>query len=188
MSLNRPDWPHSAVQVIQKINAELVQRLNSDPRPAGLWSIDTGQLNLSRSMGGLRIVWSILGGRVQRGWPFAGSGATPEQPAKCVAVRLCRLRADIYCDNPNTVGITPDDQQQTEEILRALMIVWDRQRPADFDLDEQQEGWPDYTGDPGQRQIRAFYEVTCMLTVLADPYLYKTITEVDGTSVVGAPP
>lgn len=165
-----------------------MQRLNSDARPQGLWTIDKGQLNLSRTMGGLRIVWSILGGRIMRGWPFTGSASMPVQPAKCVAVRLCRLRADIFCDNANTVGLTPDDQQLTEEILRALIIVWNQQRPADFDIDEQQEGWPNYTGDPGQRQIRAHYEVTCGLTVLADPYLYKDITEVDGSAVVGAPP
>ena len=78
------------------------------------------------------------------------------------------------CDNANTVGLTPDDQQLTEEILRALIIVWNQQRPADFDIDEQQEGWPNYTGDPGQRQIRAHYEVTCGLTVLADPISTRT--------------
>jgi hypothetical protein len=186
MSINRPSWPHSAIEVLELINKELVQRLNSAPRPQGLWTIEKGQLNLSKASGGLRIVWSILGGPIKRGHPFGHED--PEQPAPCVAFRRCRLRADIGTDNPNTVGITADDIQQAEEVLRALMIVWNNQRPADYDDEEQQERWDQFTGEPGQRRIVCQYEVTCLLTVLGDPTLYKTITEADGTTVVGAPP
>ena len=186
MSINRPSWPHSAIEVLQLINRELVQRLNSDPRPQGLWSVETGQLNLSKAGGGLRIVWSVLGGRIMRGWPFSES--EPELPAPCRAVRVCRLRADISVDKPDTVGITPNDQMQAEEVLRALILVCNNQRPADFDEDLQQEAWPGYTGDPGQRKIALSYEWTCLLTVLDDPDLFKTITAVEGMAVIGAPP
>lgn len=186
MSINRPSWPHSAVEVLQQINKELLQRLNSDVRPQGLWSLEVGQLNLSKAGGGLRITWSVLGGRIHRGWPFSES--EPEPPADCRAVRVCKLRADISVDNPATVGITPDDQMQAEEVLRALILVCNNQRPADFDEDEQQESWVGYTEDPGQRKIALRYEWTCLLTVLDDPRLYKIITAVDGTAVVGAPP
>jgi hypothetical protein len=186
MSINRPPWPHSAIEVLALINKELLQRLNSDARPQGLWTVEKGQLNLSKAGGGLRIVWSILGGPVKRGHPFGHDD--PEQPAPCVAFRRCRLRADIGTDNPNTVGITTDDIQQAEEVLRALIIVWNNQRPADFDEDDQQERWDGFTGNPGVRNVACQYEVVPSLTVLGDPYLYKTITEVDGTPVVGAPP
>lgn len=184
MSINRPRWPHSAVQVIQQINAELMQRLNSDPRPQGLWALEVGQLNLSKQGGGLRIVWSILGGRIHRGWPFDG-----DPPAPCRAVRLCKIRSDIFCNKPETVGITPDDYQQAEEILRAVILVWNNQRPADYDDDEQQEGWPAKDNhDVGQRNIHLTYEVNVLLPVLDDPYLFKTITSVESTPVIGERP
>jgi hypothetical protein len=186
MSLNRPDWPHTAVEALDKVNGDLIQRLNSDARPQGLWILETGQLNLSKAGGGLRIVWSILGGPIERGFPFAHDD--PEQPAPCVAIRQCRLRADIGVDNPNTVGITSDDIKQAEEVLRALMIVWNKNYPADFDKAAQQERWTGFTGNPGVRQICCQYEVTLELTVLGDPYLYKTITEADQSQVIGAQP
>lgn len=184
MSINRPAWVHSAVEVLQLINKPLVQRLNSDARPLGLWIVEMGQLNLSKTGGGLRLVWSILGGPIDPGNPFAQQD--PEQPAKTYAFRNCTVRADIGVDSPGTVGITADDIQQAEEVLRALIITINDKRPAD--KKSQIERWAGFTGNPGVRAICCQYEVTLVLSVLGDPILYKDITEADFTAVVGAPP
>jgi len=132
MSINRPSWPHSAIDILEKLNPVLRDRLNSDPRPQGLWAIETGQLNLSRP-GSLQLIWSIIGGRIQRGAQYQG----PAMPAGCVAVRKLRLQAECRVNKPDTVGITPDDIRQAEEVLRALIIVWNQLRPADFDDEEE---------------------------------------------------
>lgn len=180
MSLNRPSWPHSAIQVLQKINAELVDRLNADPAPQALWRAEPGQLNLSKP-GGLRVIWSLAGGSIQRGWQVQG----PDMPAKCVAIRKLRLQAEVR--QPGTVGITPDTIQQAEEVLRALILVWDHQRPADYDEEEQSEDWSAFTADPGQREVVCRYSVVILLPVLDDPYLFKTITSIDATGEIQKP-
>lgn len=184
MSTNRPSWPHSAVEVLQQINAALLARLNGDVRPGGgLWTVETGQLNLSKP-GGLRIVWSILGGPIQRGAQYQG----PYQPAKCIAVRQCRLQAEIRLNKGaaqqvGAVGIAPDDIQTAEEVIRALCVVWNQLRPADFDEDLQEEQWDKFNEDPGQREIVCQYRVTPLLLVLRDPYLFKQIDSIDTTGV-----
>lgn len=183
MSTNRPSWPHSAVQVLQDINAALLARLNGDVRPGGgLWQVETGQLNLSKP-GALRIVWSILGGPIERGRQVQG----PALPAKCIAERQCRLQAEIRLNKGasqqvGSVGITTDDMQAAEEVIRALCIVWNQLRPADFDGDLQEEEWP-FSDDPAQREIVCRYRVTPQLLVLRDPYLFKQINSIDSTGV-----
>lgn len=183
MSINRPSWPHSAIDILEKLNPVLRDRLNSDQRPQGLWSIETGQLNLSRP-GSLQLIWSILGGRIGRGAQYLG----PDMPAGCVAVRKLRLQAECRVNRPDTVGITPDDIRQAEEVLRALIIVWNQLRPADFDdEEEQEEQWSQFSGDPGQTAIIFQYRVTPWLMVLKDPYLFKQIDAIDATSVPVVP-
>ena len=109
-------------------------------------------------------------------------------PAKCVAIRKLRLRAEIRTTNTSqgttAVGITPDTIQQAEEVLRALVVVWDHQRPADYDEEEQSEDWTSFTADPGQREVVCTYTVTVLLPVLADPYLFKRIESIGSTGVV----
>lgn len=180
MSINRPAWPHSAIQVLQRINAELADRLNADPAPQALWKAESGQLALSKP-GGLRVIWSLVGGPIQRGWQVQG----PDLPARCVGVRKLRLTAEIR--QPGDVGITADTIQRTEEVLRAIVVVWDHQRPADYDEEEQSEDWSAFTSDTGQREVVVRYSVTILLPVLDDPYLFKTITSVDSVGEVVQP-
>lgn len=185
MSINRPSWPHSAIQVLAMINRELADRLNADPAPQALWKVESGQYALS-GPGSMRIIWSFIGGSIQRGWQVQG----PDQPAKCVGIRKLRLRAEIRTSSTNTsqgsssVGITPDVIQRAEEVIRALVVVWDHQRPADYDEEEQSEDWGSFTSDPGQREVICSYTVTILLPVLDDPNLTKTITSVDSTGLV----
>lgn len=183
MSITRPSWPHSAVEVLASINRELVDRLNADPSQS-LWKVETGQLNLSKP-GGLRVVWSILGGPIQRGWQVQG----PDMPARCVGIRKLRLRAEIRTSQTGqtgvtTVGLTADTIQRAEEVLRALVLVWDHQRPADYDEEEQEESWATYTEDPGQREIVCSFAVSILLPVLDDPHLFKRIDAIDSTGMV----
>lgn len=182
MSLTRPSWVHSSVEVLERINRELVQRLNSDQQPAGLWRIDDSQYALSKP-GALRIIWSILGGPIERGAQYHG----PDMPAKCVAARRCRLQAEIRTIDARTQGFTSSDLMLAEEVLRHVIIVWNKQRPADYDSDEQEEDWGPFTEEPGQRQIICRYRVTPLLLVLGDPYLFKTITSVESAGVLGTP-
>lgn len=178
MSIMRPVWPHSAIEVLTQINSALIKRLNSDAQPSGLWRCENGQLNLSKP-GQLRIIWSILGGPIQRGVQYHG----PDQPARCVAARQCRLQAEIRTNEPRTQGITDDDIKLAEEVLRALIIVWNQQRPADFDEDQQEEQWDGFNENPGQREIVVRYLVTPLLLVHADPYQFKQIETVESTAV-----
>lgn len=180
MSINRPAWPHSAIQVLEKINRELVDRLNADPAPQALWKAEPGQLNLSKP-GGLRIIWSLVGGPIQRGWQVQG----PDLPARCVGIRKLRLTAEVR--QPGNVGITTDTIQAAEEVLRALVVVWDHQRPADYDEEEQSEDWSAFTSDPGQREIVVRYGISILLPVLDDPHLTKTITSVDSVGEIQQP-
>jgi hypothetical protein len=131
MSINRPVWPHSTVELLDQINKELADRLNSDPRPSGLWTVETSQHALSKP-GALRVVWSIIGGPIERGAQYHGL----QQPAKCVAARRCTVQAEIRTIEPKTEGFTPDDLRLADEVLRAIILVWDHQRPADYDSDE----------------------------------------------------
>lgn len=181
MSVSRPAWPHSAVDILEQLNPVLRDRLNADPQPQGLWGIETGQLNLSRP-GALRVIWSILGGRIdRRGAQWLG----PDMPAKCIATRKLRLQAECRVNKPGTVGITPDDIRQAEEVLRALLIVWNQLRPADFDdEEEQEEQWSQFNEDPGQREIVFQCRITLFLPVLKDPYLFKQINSVDSTGEI----
>lgn len=178
MSVNRPVWPHTAIEVLTQINTSLLKRLNSDAQPAGLWRCENGQLNLSKP-GQLRIIWSILGGSIERGVQYHG----PDQPARCVAARRCRLQAEIRTNKPNTQGITDDDIKLAEEVLRALIIVWNQQRPADFDEDLQEEQWDGFSENPGQREIVLQYRVTPLLLVHADPYQFKQIETVESVGI-----
>lgn len=173
-TLNRPPWKHSSVELLIKINQELANRLNSDPQQDYLWAIDPTQFQLSRP-GALSITWSIIGGPIRRGWQAYG----PDQPAKCVAARLCRLQAEIRTIEPKSVGFTADDMLLAEEVLRQIVIVMNKLYPADYDEDEQEEQWTGFTDDPGQRQIVCQYRVTPVLLVHGDPFLFKTITSIE---------
>jgi hypothetical protein len=184
VSLNRPSWPHSAVEVLARINRALVDRLNAEPRPQALWTVETGQLNLSKPSG-LRIVWSLLGGPVERGAQYHGL----DMPARCVAVRKCRLQAEIRLNKgagqqAGAVGITPDDLQAVEEVVRALCIVWDEQRPADYSDSDPEEDWSGFTSEPGQREVVVRVRIQPLLLVLADPYEFKPIESIESTGVV----
>lgn len=181
MSINRPSFPHTVIEVLEGINSSLVKRLNSDPQPQGLWTIENGQLNLSKP-GGMRIVWIIEGGNISRGWQAHG----PDEPARCIGVRKLRLTAEIRVNRPNTMGFTPEDIKLAEEVLRALVIVWDQQRPADYDEEEQAETW-EFNENAGQREIVLKYRVTILLLVHADPYLFKTIQTVESTAIPVVP-
>jgi hypothetical protein len=180
MSINRPSWPHSAVEILQQVNRLLVDRLNADPTAsaAGLWSVETGQLNLSKP-GGHRIIWSIQGGPIARGWQTQG----PDMPAKCVAIRMPTLQAEIRYKAAGNVGITTNDIQGAEEVIRALCIVWNQLRPADYDAQEPSESWDAFTGDPGQREIVARFSMPLQCLVLQDPYLFKTIDSITAQGV-----
>ncbi len=182
MSIMRPVWPHSAIEVLTQINNALIKRLNSDAQPSGLWRCENGQLNLSKP-GQLRIIWSILGGPITRGVQYHG----PDQPARCVAARQCRLQAEIRTNKPDTQGITDDDIKLAEEVLRALVIVWNQQRPADFDEDLQEEQWDGFSENPGQREIVVRYLVTPLLLVHADPYQFKQIETVESVAIPVVP-
>lgn len=177
MSINRPSFPHTVIDVLRKINASLVKRLNSDPQPQGLWVVENGQLALSKP-GGNRIIWSIEGGPISRGWQAHG----PDEPARCVGIRKLRLSAEIRVNRPNTMGITSEDIEFAEEVLRALIIVWDQQRPADYDEEEQAETW-EFNESAGQREIILKYRVTILLTVHADPYLWKKFETVESEGI-----
>jgi hypothetical protein len=169
-TLNRPPWPHSAVEIIAQINRGILERLNSDPQPRYLWTVEPNQYHLS-APGAMRVIWSILGGPIERGAQYHGQG----QPGRCVGARRCRLQAEIRTIQPETVGITPEAQLLAEEVVRSLVIVWNKQRPADYDQDLQEEDWGPFTGDPSQREIVCRYRVTPLLLVHGDPYLFKTI-------------
>ena len=86
MSLMTPPWPYSAVQVLRVINTELALRLNSSPSQMGpAWIVESGQMALSKP-GSFRVVWSLQGGPVEKGFQFHG----PDMPAPGIATRLCR--------------------------------------------------------------------------------------------------
>lgn len=177
MSINRPPFPHTTVELLKRINKELLARLNSDPQSAGVWSIGKTQFQLSRP-GALQVIWSIIGGPLSRGAQYQG----PDEPAKVVALRRCTLQAEIRTIDARTQGFTDEDVMLAEEVLRALVLTWDHQRPADFDSPEspeQEEIWDGFTEDPGQRQIILRYRVTPQLEVHDDPWQFKTITELE---------
>lgn len=181
MSINRPSWPHSTVELLEQISNELAMRLNSDPQPAGLWRVEfvTGQFALSRP-GALRVIFSIVGGRIMRGAQYHGN----EQPAKCVASRVCTIRAEIRTIDARSQGFTKTDLMLADEVLRALILVWDHQRPADYDEEEQRELWDGFTEEPGQRQIICRYEVTPLLLVHDDPWQFKTINSIESSGSI----
>lgn len=171
-TMTRPEWPHTTYELLRLINRELEQRLNSDPQPAtGRWTAEfvNGQYALSKP-GAIRVIWSLIGGRIERGAQYHG----PDQPAKCVALRNCRLQAEIRVVDERSTGLTETDLMLADEVLRAIILVWDHQRPADFDGEEQEEIWDGFTQEPGQRQIICRYRVTPQLLVHDDPWLYKT--------------
>jgi len=177
MSLNRPSFPHSVVELLRPINAELLARLNSDAQPAGLWRIGESQFQLSRP-GALQVIWSMVGGPISRAAQYHG----PDEPAKVVGLRRCTLRAEIRTLDARTQGFTDSDIMLAEEVLRALILVWDHQRPADYDTPEspdQEEIWDGFNEEPGQRQILLRYQVTPQLEVHDDPWQFKTIEELE---------
>ena len=176
MSINRPTWKHSAVEILTDINAALVKRLNTDAQPAGLWKVETGQLNLSKP-GHLRIIWSIKGGPIARGFPSQG----PDMPAKCVGIWRCKLLAEVRVNEPRTEGITPADLLLGEEVQRALLLVWNEKRQADFDEEDPVSDWEPFTGNPGQREVGVTFAMPIAIMILGDPYLFKTITSVEST-------
>lgn len=177
MSLNRPPFPHTTVELLKRINEELIARLNSDPQPNGLWSIGKTQFQLSRP-GALQVIWSLIGGPISRAAQYQGQ----DEPAKVVGLRRCTLQAEIRTIAPQSQGFTDDDMMLAEEVLRALVIAWDAQRPADFDTpdsSEQEEIWDGFNEDPGQRSILCRFRVTPQLEVHADLWLFKTIDSID---------
>jgi hypothetical protein len=184
MSLNRPAWPHTSIEVLEQIASEVAKRLNSDAQPGALWKVEyqSGQLALSKP-GALRVIWSLIGGRIERGFQAHGQ----QQPAKCVATRNCRLQAEIRVMDQQNVGITRTDLMLAEEVLRAIILVWDHQRPADFDSEEQEETWEAFTEDVGQREVICRYRVTIQLLVHDDPHLFKTIDSISASGEVVQP-
>lgn len=182
MSINRPDWKHSWVEVVQQLNAALLQRLNSDPQPGALWRIDDTQMGLSKP-GALRLIWVIEGGSISRGWQTHG----PDMPAGCIAIRNLRARCEIRVVQTAGQGIDARALQLTEEVLRALLIVWNEQRPADYDGEEPEEQWDNFTGETAQREIVAQFRITLQLLVLGDPYLLKQIQSIDSTGEIIMP-
>lgn len=181
MSINRPSWVHSWAEMVQPINRDLLQRLNSDAQlSGGMWTIDATQMGLSRP-GAHRIIWAIEGGSIERGHQAQG----PDMPAPCVAIRKLRLRAEIRTASPpNQVGIDLRTMQIAEETLRAVMIILNKHRPADFDYEEQTEEWEDFTGETGQREIVCKFRWTLACLVLGDPYLTKPINQIDSTGEI----
>ena len=106
-------------------------------------------------------------------------------PAPCVAIRKLRLRAEIRTASPpNQVGIDLRTMQIAEETLRAVMIILNKHRPADFDYEEQTEEWEDFTGETGQREIVGNFRWTLACLVLGDPYLTKPINQIDSTGEI----
>lgn len=182
MSINRPAWKHSWVEVVQQLNASLLQRLNSDPRPDALWKIDDTQMGLSKP-GALRLIWVIEGGSISRGFQAHG----PDMPAACIAIRNLRARCELRVVQPTAAGIDARSLQLAEEVLRALLIVWNQQRPADYDGEEPEEQWDNFTGETGPREIVAQFRITLQLLVLKDPYLLKQIQSIDSTGELEFP-
>lgn len=178
MSLMTPPWPYSAVQVLRVINTELAQRLNSSPSQMGpAWIVESGQMALSKP-GSFRVVWSLQGGPVEKGFQFHG----PDMPAPGIATRLCRLEAKIQALNPNVSGITDETIKAAEDVIRALIIVWQQKKPADYD--DMQESWDEFTASPGQPMVVAKLSVVPKLCVLGDEYLFKIIDEVQSSGVL----
>lgn len=182
MSLMRPDWIHSWAEIQRQISADLVQRLNSDKQPAGLWKIDETQLGLSRP-GGQRIIWVIEGGSIARGHQAHG----PDMPAPCVAIRRLKLRAEIRTPAIQQVGIDARTLEATEEVLRAVILTVNKYRPADYDVDEQEESWTDFGESPAQREIVCQYRWTLECLVLGDPHQTKPINQIDATGEIVQP-
>lgn len=178
MSLMTPPWPYSAVQVLRVINTELALRLNSSPSQMGpAWIVESGQMALSKP-GSFRVVWSLQGGPVEKGFQFHG----PDMPAPGIATRLCRLEAKIQALNPNVSGITDETIKAAEDVIRALIIVWQQRKPADYD--DMQESWDEFTASPGQPMVVAKLSVVPKLCVLGDEYLFKIIDEVQSSGVL----
>jgi len=178
MSLMTPPWPYSAVQVLRVINTELALRLNSSPSQMGpAWIVESGQMALSKP-GSFRVVWSLQGGPVEKGFQFHG----PDMPAPGIATRLCRLEAKIQALNPNVSGITDETIKAAEDVIRALIIVWQQKKPADYD--DMQESWDEFTASPGQPMVVAKLSVVPKLCVLGDEYLFKIIDEVQSSGVL----
>lgn len=173
-----PPWPYSAVQVLRVINTELALRLNSSPSQMGpAWIVESGQMALSKP-GSFRVVWSLQGGPVEKGFQFHG----PDMPAPGIATRLCRLEAKIQALNPNVSGITDETIKAAEDVIRALIIVWQQKKPADYD--DMQESWDEFTASPGQPMVVAKLSVVPKLCVLGDEYLFKIIDEVQSSGVL----
>lgn len=178
MSLMTPPWPYSAVQVLRVINTELALRLNSSPSQMGpAWIVESGQMALSKP-GSFRVVWSLQGGPVEKGFQFHG----PDMTAPGIATRLCRLEAKIQALNPNVSGITDETIKAAEDVIRALIIVWQQKKPADYD--DMQESWDEFTASPGQPMVVAKLSVVPKLCVLGDEYLFKIIDEVQSSGVL----
>ena len=69
-----------------------------------------------------------------------------------------------------------------EDVIRALIIVWQQKKPADYD--DMQESWDEFTASPGQPMVVAKLSVVPKLCVLGDEYLFKIIDEVQSSGVL----
>jgi hypothetical protein len=167
-----------AVPLIQLLNRELAARLNSDPQPSGLWTIDLGQLALSKP-GAYRIIWRLIGGPVEK----ASRGQQGfEAAAPMIAHRYCRVRVEIRSIEARTVGLTAEDINLAERVQRAVIQVVNAQRSADYQ--DASEDWAQFTDEVSQRQVLFGFEFTVLLNVLDDPYLFKPIESVESTTQV----
>lgn len=171
-------FPIGAVPLIQLLNQELAARLNSDPQPAGLWSIDLGQLALSKP-GAYRIIWRLIGGPVEK----ASRGQQGDAAvAPKLADRICRLRVEIRSIEPRTVGLTHEDINLAERVQRAVIQVVNAQRSADWA--DGSEDWAQFTEEVGQRQVLFGFEFNVVLNVLDDPYQFKQVETIENTQVL----
>lgn len=167
-----------AVPLLQQINVELAARLNSDPQPSGLWSIDVGQLSLSKP-GAYKIIWRLIGGPVEK----ASRGQQGfEAVAPKLADRFCRVRCEIRSIEARTVGITAEDINLAERVQRAVIQVVNAQRSADWA--DGSEDWGQFTEDVAQRQVLFGFEFVIQLNVLDDPYQFKPIESIEATEVL----
>ena len=131
MSINRPSWVHSWAEMVQPINRDLLQRLNSDAQlSGGMWTIDATQMGLSRP-GAHRIIWAIEGGSIEA----QASGAGARHAGAMWAIRKLRLAGR----DPHRFAAEPSWHRPAYRCRHRgrdparVMIIPGQHRPADFD-------------------------------------------------------
>lgn len=104
-----------------------------------------------------------------------------------MAIRRLKIRAEIRAPAIQQAGIDVRILEAVEEVLRAVIITVNKYRPADYDIDEQEESWGDFSESPAQREIVCQYRWTLECLVLGDPYLTKPINQIDATGEIVQP-